>query len=214
MTTPPPASTATAPAVSMLRLLGGFQISQALYVTARAGIADRLAAGRRTVPELTEGTGLRPELLRRLLRTLAAEGVFGYDEALDSVTLGALGHTLRTDVPESVRNVALMWMETHYRPFAGLWATLHDGIPAAEAELGMPFFDRLAKDPAGVATFSGAMGDLMRAVRADALAALELDDVRTLVDIGGADGTALAELAVRHPQLRGTVFDLPHVVEA
>ncbi|MFF0739335.1 methyltransferase [Streptomyces sp. NPDC004111] len=211
---PVPTPTAPAPAVSMLRLLGGFQVSQALYVAARARIADRLADGPRTVAELAEAADLRPELLRRLLRTLAAEGVFGYDEPQDRVTLGPLGHTLRTGAPGSVRNVALMWMETHYRPFAGLWQTLHDGIPAAQAELGMPFFDWLGKDPARIATFSGAMGDMMRTVRADALAAVRLDGVRTLVDIGGADGTALAELALREPRLRGTVFDLPHVVAA
>ncbi|WJV44688.1 methyltransferase [Streptomyces flavofungini] len=207
-------TTARAPAVAMLRLLGGFQISQALYVTARAGVADELAAGPRPVGAVAEATGLRPDLLRRLLRSLAAERVFAYDEERDSVALGPLGHTLRGGTDESVREVALMWMETHYRPFGRLWSTLHDGVPAAERELGRPFFDWLGEDPDRVAGFSAAMADLMRAVRRDAIDALDLTGVRHLVDIGGADGTCLAALAGRHPWLRGTVFDLPHVVPA
>ncbi|MFE0174619.1 methyltransferase [Streptomyces sp. NPDC059002] len=202
------------PAVAILRLLGGFQISQALYVAARAGIADELRDGARTVREVAEATGTRPDLLRRLLRSLSAEQVFAYDADQDSVALGPLGHTLCGDTDESVRDVALMWMETHYRPFAQLWSTLHDGVPAAERELGKPFFDWLGEDADRVAGFTSAMGNMMRAIRQDALDSLDLADVRHLVDIGGADGTAIASLAERHPRLHGTVFDLPHVVTA
>ncbi|ATL32348.1 methyltransferase [Streptomyces formicae] len=211
---PGPATPTRTPAVAILRLLGGFQISQALYVAARAGIADELCDGARRVPRVAEATGLRPDLLRRLLRTLSVEQVFTYDESQDSVALGPLGHTLRGDTDESVRDIALMWMETHYRPFAQLWATLHDGVPAAERELGKPFFDWLGEDADRVAGFTSAMGNMMRAIRQDALDAIDLRDVEHLVDIGGADGTAIASLARRHPRLRGTVFDLPHVVTA
>ncbi|GHC81018.1 methyltransferase [Streptomyces flavofungini] len=209
-----PGTTTRTPAVAILRLLGGFQISQALYVAARAGVADELRAGPRPVGAVAEATGLRSDLLRRLLRTLTVERVFQYDEERDSVALGPLGHTLCSDTDESVRDVALMWMETHYRPFDRLWSTLHDGVPAAERELGKPFFDWLGEDADRVAGFSSAMGDMMRAIRRDAIDALDLSGVGHLVDIGGADGTGLATLAVRHPRLRGTVFDLPHVVRA
>ncbi|MFJ2774854.1 methyltransferase [Streptomyces sp. NPDC087300] len=211
---PGPDTTNRTPAVAILRLLGGFQISQALYVAARAGIADELRAGARPVPAVAEATGLRPDLLRRLLRSLGAEQVFTYDEDRDAVALGPLGHTLCGDADDSVRDIALMWMETHYRPFAQLWSTLHDGVPAAERELGKPFFDWLGEDADRVAGFTSAMGNMMRAIRQDALDAIDLGGAEHLVDIGGADGTAIASLARRHPRLRGTVFDLPHVVSA
>lgn len=205
-------ATTRAPAVSMLRLLGGFQISQALYVVARAGVPDQLAAGPRPVAEVAKATGLRADLLRRVVRTLATEQVFVHDAAKDTVGLGELGHTLCSDADDSLRDAAVMWMDTHYRPFARLWSTLHDGVPAAERELGMPFFDWLAEDHERVTGFSAAMRNMMAALRQDALNTLDLDGARHLVDIGGADGTALAVLARRHEHLRGTVFDLPHVV--
>ncbi|WP_079074679.1 methyltransferase [Streptomyces atriruber] len=202
-----------APAVAMLRLLGGFQVSQALYVVARAGVADQLADGPRPVAEVAAAAGVRPDLLRRLVRTLAAEQVFAFDAAQDTVGLGPLGHTLCTDAADSLRDVALMWMDTHYGPFAGLWSTLHDGVPAAEREFGKPLFDWLAEEQDRLDGFTAAMGNLL-ALRQDALDSLDLRKVHHLVDIGGADGTALAELARRHEWLWGTVFDLPHVVTA
>jgi hypothetical protein len=203
-----------APVVDMLRLLGGFQISQALYVAARAKIADHLLAGPLPLPELAAATGLRADALGRLLRTLAAEGVFTLEADGGMVGLGPLGPTLATGTPDSLRNIAMTWMETHYLPFAELWRTVREGVPAAELSYGRPFFDWLGQDAERVATFTAAMTDFATAVRRDALDAVTLDGARTVVDIGGADGAVLASLARRHPGLRGIVFDLPHVVAA
>ena len=47
--------------VQMLQMLGGFQISQALYVAAKLGVADRLVDGPRSVTDVaspsTKGGG-------------------------------------------------------------------------------------------------------------------------------------------------------------
>lgn len=34
-----------------------------------------------------------------------------------------------------------------------------------------------------------------------------------VVDVGGGHGTLLAAILAKHPQIRGVLFDLPHVVE-
>ncbi|MGW2396279.1 methyltransferase [Kitasatospora sp. NPDC001664] len=206
--------TAATPALAMLRLLGGFQLSQAVYVVARAGLADQLLDGERTVAQLAAATGLRADPLARIVRVLAGQGVFTLDPATGLVGLGPLGRTLVTGAPESVRGIAVMWMETHYPAFAELWQTAETGGPAADHLFGMPYFAWLAQDPEKVATFTAAMTDFARAIRQDAFSAVELDGARTVVDVGGADGAVLAALARRYPRLRGTVFDLPHVVAA
>ncbi|GAA2689467.1 methyltransferase [Streptomyces lunalinharesii] len=208
------APTKPAPALAMLRLLGGFQISQALYVAARARIADQLLEGPRPLHELAESSGLWPEPLARIIQALAVEEVFDYDAETEEVRLGRLGRTLASGVSDSVRNVALTWMETHYQPFGHLWQTAETGRPAADLALGMPFFDWLGQKPDRVETFTAAMTDFVKAIRQDAVNAVELDGAHTLVDIGGADGTVLVTLASRYPELHGVVFDLPHVVEA
>jgi O-methyltransferase domain len=203
-----------AAAPAMLRLLGGFQISQALYVAARAGLADQLLDGPMPLSELATASGLRLDPLTRIVQVLAVEGVFAIDADTGLVRLGTLGRTLASGVPESLRNVALTWMETHYPAFGELWRTAETGRSAAELAFGMPFFDWLSEDPARVGVFTAAMTDFAGAIRQDAMDAVELGGVRTVVDIGGADGVVLAALARRYPKLRGTVFDLPHVVAA
>ncbi|MFJ4091495.1 methyltransferase [Kitasatospora sp. NPDC089913] len=204
--------TTQAPAVATLRLLGGFQVSQALYVAARAGVADRLLDGPVALGVLADSVGLRPDPLRRILRVLGSEDVFAFDQQQDVVALGPLGHTLVTGGADSVRSIALAWMETHYAPFAELWGTATTGVPAAELAFGRPFFDWLGQDSARTATFTAAMADFTLAVRRHAFSRVELDGVGTVVDVGGADGTVLAGLAERYPAVRGVVFDLPHVV--
>jgi hypothetical protein len=48
-------------------------------------------------------------------------------------------HLLVSDQPGSVRDLALMWMETHYAPFAGLLGTVRAGDCAATAHYGQPY---------------------------------------------------------------------------
>jgi hypothetical protein len=57
------------------RLLDGFLTTQLLYVAAKLGVADVLAGGPRTGAEVAEAVGADPDLLTRVLRGLALEGV-------------------------------------------------------------------------------------------------------------------------------------------
>ncbi|WP_067814864.1 methyltransferase [Actinomadura kijaniata] len=199
-------------ATEVFCLLGGFKISQALYVVARLGVADHLLNGPRRVADLSDEVGARPDMLRRLLRVLTAEGIFLLEQDTDRVALGPLGGPLASSTHNSLRNLAMMWMETHYASFADLWKTVHDGRPAMEHHHGVPFFDWLGQRPDQVTQFSRAMNDTLRVFRMDTLRRIDLSGVDTVVDVGGADGAVLAELATLHPHLRGVVFDLPEVV--
>jgi hypothetical protein len=198
------------PPVQMVQLLAGFQVSQALYAAAKLGIPDQLAAGPRTTDEIAERLQLDAAATRRLVRGLAAIGLFVADGEAWSLT--PLGHTLVTDTSGSMRDLALMWMETHYAPFARLTDTVRTGTPAADLHYGEPFFGWLAGDPEQVHRFSRAMANLTDGIKHAAVDTVDLGGATEVVDVGGADGAVLARLLGRHPAARGTVVDLPHVV--
>lgn len=197
----------------MAELLGGFELSQALYVVAKLDIASALTAGPRSVDDLAAVTGCHPDSLRRLVRTLSGVGVFTRRDG-DVVALTRFGATLAAGTPGSVRDLALMRMEMGYAPFAELVHTVRTGVSAAIKHYGKPFFDWLAEDDERVALFTAAMSSFGDGVRGGALSGYRPPPGRTIADIGGADGTQLAALLDADPTRHGIVFDLPHVVPA
>src|SRR5215469_16944983 len=104
------------PPVQMVQMLAGFQVSQALYAAAVLGVADLMVAGPVPVRVLSEQAGAHEPSLLRLLRTLASAGVFTEPEP-GVFALTPLGSTLTRSQPGSMRDLAIMWMETHYAPF-------------------------------------------------------------------------------------------------
>jgi len=199
------------PPVRMIELLGGFRISQALYAAAALGVADQLVAGPAPVELLADHTGAHAPSLHRLLRTLASVGVFTEPEP-GVFALTPLGQTLTSGQPGSMRDLAIMWMETHYAPFADLLHTIRTGQPAAEQLYGQPFFSWLSHHPEQASRFTGAMANLTSGFKTAAITSLPLDGTHTIVDVGGADGTVLAAILAAHPHMRGVLFDLPHVI--
>jgi Dimerisation domain len=63
-------------AAQIFQMAAGKMITKPLYLAAKLGIADLLAAGPRPVEELASEVGAHAPSLYRLLRTLASVGVF------------------------------------------------------------------------------------------------------------------------------------------
>lgn len=195
----------------MIHLVGGYQISQAIYVAAKLGIADLIAAGVTSSEELGAATGAVPQRLHRVLRTLASYGVFT-ETAPRSWALTPLAETLRSEVPGSMRNFTLMWGEEHYRAFADLVGAVCSQQPAFDIGYGTDFWSYLADHPDSAATFNAAMGNLSGQVHAAAVGAYDFSGLRHVVDVGGGHGFLLSLVLGRHPRLSATLLELPQVL--
>jgi O-methyltransferase domain/Dimerisation domain len=202
---------AAPPAVQMVQLLAGFQLSQALYAAAKLGLADCLRSGPKDAAAIAAQAGADAQSVHRLLRTLASIGVFT-ETADQQFGLTPLGETLTQDSPASMRDLAIMWMETHYGPFGLLIDTVRTGRTAATEFYGEPFFSWLGGQPEQVERFSRAMANLTGGIRTGAIGSVDFTGAGRIVDVGGADGTLLAYILAAAPEATGIVFDLPHVV--
>ncbi|MEV6371254.1 methyltransferase [Micromonospora musae] len=200
------------PAVRMLQLLSGFEISQALFVIAELGVATELLDGPRRVDELADAVGADADTLGRLIRLLAQDGVFRTSG--DTVAITELGRTLADGPGDSLRNVARYFRQTHYTPFGRLMDTVRSGDPAAAIHYGKPFFDWVNESPELAELQNNAMAGFTQNARGDLLDVFELPAGHTVADIGGADGTLLAELLTRYPDRSGILFDLPSMASA
>lgn len=204
--------TETPPSLRLLQMLGGYQVSKALYVVAKLGVADLIAAGVDTSEELAARTGAVPQRLHRILRTLSGFGIVtGADEGRWSLT--ELGESLRTDVPGSVRQMAIMWNEEHYDAFGRLLEAVQEDRPGFELAFGTDFWTYLGGHPESAATFDAAMGDFVRQSHAAAASAYDFTAAQSLVDVGGGSGGLAMSILERHPHLEATVYDRPHVIE-
>ncbi len=200
------------PAVQLSEMLTAYWTSQAIYVAAKLGIADLLAAGPKTTDELANDTATQPAALYRLLRMLASQGVFA-EEGDRRFRQTPLSECLRGDVPGSQKAFATMMGEEHYRASAELLYSVQTGKTAFEKVLGAPVFDYLSKHPEQAAIFDAAMVSVHGRETAAVLDAYDLSNVGLLADVGGGNGSLLIGALTRHAKLKGLLFDLPGVIE-
>jgi hypothetical protein len=187
----------------------------AVRVAATLRIADHIAGGRRTAPELAEASGADAGTLDRVLRHLVTVGLLRRDGP-DGYALTGRGQALRDDHPAGLR--AMLDLERAIGradlSFVQLLHTVRTGEPAFPAQFGRSFWDDLAADPARSASFDEQMAADVTAWAPGIVAAHDWGSLGHLIDVGGGNGALLAALLRRHPELRGTVLDLPGAAEA
>jgi hypothetical protein len=162
------------------------------------------------VDELAERVGARPDTLHRVLRALAAEGLFA-EVAPRTFEVTGIGELLR-DSDRSLRYVALMHGEQIFDLFGDMLETVRTGVPVPIMRNGRSRWEELADDPEQSEVFNLAMRG-RAAPLAERAAALDWADISTVVDVGGGSGGVLLPLLQREPHLSGVLFDLPHVAE-
>jgi SAM-dependent methyltransferase len=197
----------------LVRLMNGYWHTQAIYVAARLGLADVLANRRpRSAEELAAATGAHPRGLYRLLRALAGLGLFTEDDQ-HRFTLAPLAESLRSDVPGSVRSLAIVRGEWQYEAWGRLLDSVRTGRTAFETVYGMPLFDYLSRHPDKGQLFDDAMTGVHGRETAAMLEAYDFSGFATLADIGGGNGEVLSAVLTKYPHLRGLLLDLPAVAE-
>ncbi|MES2465605.1 MAG: methyltransferase [Armatimonadota bacterium] len=212
MSTENTAPEAMPPHAQLIEMGSGALVSAIIYAAAKLGIADHLADGAKSAVEMAGPTGTHAPSLHRLLRSLA---VFGIVTELTEqrFALTTLGQALQTGAPGSARATVL----TLCGPlFWGSWGeivhSVETGKPSFDKAFGMPVFEYLAQHPEEASLFSETMIGFHGAEPPTVAKAYDFSGIGTLVDVGGATGNMLTAVLSAHPNVRGVLFDLPHVV--
>lgn len=194
------------------QMIVGSWVTQAIYVAAEIGIADSLAAGPRTAEELAGETQTQGASLYRVLRALASIGIFTEDPE-GRFSLTPLGELLKSDAPGSKRSLAIMAGAEFYRSWGGLLSSVATGGAAFDKVFGKPFFHYMSMNPDRWRIYDSAMTGVHDSETIPVLDAYDFAPFRTIVDVGGGNGLALAAILRRHPEARGVLFDLPEVAK-
>jgi hypothetical protein len=195
-------------------MMTGYKLSKALYVVAKLRLADLIAGGATDVEMLSRETHTDTESLRRLLRFVAAAGVFA-ERSPSEFHLSPLGELLVSDGAGSDWAWILKEGELWWESWDRLLDTITTGTPGFDLVHGKGLFDYLEESASTevaartLAALSSAGSDAeVRTI----LAAYDFDGSSTVVDVGGGNGVLLFALLRQHPHVRGVLFDLPYVI--
>ncbi|MFJ9725508.1 methyltransferase [Streptomyces sp. NPDC101209] len=208
------ARTAPPPSMRLRELVFGAACAAALRAAARLGVADALGEDPMAAEDLAAAVKTEPGPLRRLLRALSCYGVFA--EQAD----GTFAHTdvsrlLREDDPHSLRAIALWCTEPWtWDAWPKLDEAVRSGRNVVQDLYGKEFFQYLNEDaPESAHVFNRAMTTSSKQSAKEVAELLDLSGSSSVADLGGGQGHVVASLLEKYPSMRGTLLDLPQVVE-
>jgi hypothetical protein len=188
-------------------------VSISIGALVELGIPDALAKKRKSADEVARECGLHAASLYRLMRLAASFDVL-HEDRDGRFALTRIGRTLGTNAAGSaagtVRYANAPW---HVGAYARLADAVRTGEPAFDLAYGLPLFSYLAQQPQAAALFDAGMEAVVQLHASAVLAAYDFSSIAHLVDVGGSNGLLLAAILARYSAMRGTLFDLPRVVE-
>ena len=182
-------------------------LTRCLQAVVEFGVADVIDDDPLSPDEIARRTGLDAGGTDRVMRLLAAHGVFRRDR--DGYSHTSASRVVRADHPFSLRPYVRNGRSANAWPIDAFENAMRHGRPSVDfAQLEAWFVDR----PDEATMFDEAMASHAAAILPAVLDAIHLNGCRVIADIGGGRGHLLTAILERHPDARGILFDLPHVV--
>ena len=202
-------TTATVSPRPLIELGTAFWASKTLLTAVEMGLFTELAAGPATEPELRARLRLHPRASRDFLDSLVSLGVLERED-------GRYRNTPASDayLDEGKRGYLGGWMRQASRRLFVAWGGLTDSLRSGKQHIGsdsQDYFQKLYSDLDHRRAFIAAMDAITNQIGPELSAHLDWSPFRTVLDVGGARGNLLAYLLADHPELHGTVFDMPEL---
>ncbi|MFI7236064.1 methyltransferase [Streptomyces cyaneofuscatus] len=196
--------------VPLMGLTSGFWAFKTLASAVELRLFTRLADGREaSLAEISSEMGLGPRPTRMLLTACASLGLL--EKGGEAYRNSALSEEYLVESRPYYFGDAVRYCdEREYVPWHRLSEALRTNRPITwdPSSQDTPF---TADDPVMTELFWKAMNSLSRATARVLASRYEFGEHRNVLDVGGGSGAYLIELCQRHPHLRGTLYDLPHV---
>ncbi|MEV6846614.1 methyltransferase [Actinoplanes sp. NPDC051411] len=205
--TAPVTAPVAADPVAIKRLGNAFCAAKLLLTATELGLFSALDAGPATAGDVCAALELNPRGVGDFLNALVALGLLERENGRYRNGPAAAQFLVRGK-PGYSGGFLERANRMLYPAWGKLTEALRTGAPQAPAN-----FSQVAANPAVLNAFLAMMDSVNSLLVPDIDARFAWDSVGRVADIGGARGNLLGRLAQAHPNLRGTVFDLPTVAE-
>jgi hypothetical protein len=187
--------------------------SRIVVLAAQLKLPDHINEGADTVALLAERTGIPEPSMRRAIRAMITVGLLRAD-ASQRLSLEPPGDLLRSDVPGSMRaNILVLAGEQTYESWADMVHCLRTGETGFERRFGKPIFRYYAANPEASLLFDQAMSAGAALQTPGIVANYDFSAYRTIIDIGGGQGSFLCAILKASPHSTGILFDRPEAAE-
>ncbi len=197
----------------LLQMIRAPYFTQCIYAAAKLGIADLLKDGSKQTYELAALTETHEPSLYRVLRALASVGIFSETQPR-CFELTPVAQLLRSDVPDSLRAFSVFFgSDLQYQSLGKILYSVKTGKPAFDHIFNMSFYDYLRQDSIAARIFDDAMASVSNQPASLIATTYDFSKIKSIVDVGGGNGTLLGAILKANPHLKGILFDLPEVIE-
>jgi hypothetical protein len=197
---------------TLLGLIGGFRLSQAIHVIAMLRIPNLIADAPRSANDLADELGCNRDALYRLLRFVAATGVLHEDDER-RISLTPVSELLRDDVPGSLADWARFLPRPYlWQPWSLLLDTVRTGDNAFRSLHGVDVWDYRRERPEETAAFDAAMTAQTLGMNESVATGYDFGRFARIVDVGGGRGALIRAILDAHPHVSGVLFDQDPVV--
>ena len=195
----------------IMQLATGFWASKAFLSAVELRVFGAFGDGPLGLDQLRKRLGLHERSARDFFDTLVALQLLRRDDAGRYSNSEEAELFLNPARPGYMGGLIEMLNARLYGFWGSLTEALRTGEPQNEAKQGGDIFDALYKDPAALEGFLRAMSAQTLPVARSLAEVFPWKDVRTVFDIGTAQGCVPVQLTLAHPHLGGGGFDLPVV---
>lgn len=203
------------PQAQVMQALFGFMVTKCMSAVAAHNVADALKDGPLYYTNLASITGTNQQALHRIMRMLSGAGLFAEVEP-GKYGLTPASELLRSDVPGSMRDMAVMITSpSHWQPWGRMEDTLKSGESGPQHAFGEDIFTwcQRPENKEQWDIFNAAMTSFSAGIAHAVTEAYDFSSFQHVIDIGGGHGYFLKTILEGAPQAKGTLFDLPGVVE-
>jgi hypothetical protein len=189
----------------------GFWASKTLMSAVELGIFDTLASGPLDATALRLRVRAHERGARDFFDALVALGLLQRDNAGLYTNSPEAARFLDRGKPSYIGGIIEMFNARLYGFWGSLTEALRTGEPQNEAKTGGDLFANLYTDPVRLEGFLRAMTGMTAPVADALVGAFPWKTASSVVDVGSAQGCVPVRLALAHPHLTASGFDLPEV---
>ena len=179
-----------------------FSVTSALV---KYQISEKLSSGPKSISELCESTPMNPERLFRYLRLVSSSGLFSYDSSTDKWSNTEDSSNLADPVARILFQLQgdqfLIEFFTHAEAQISSYKMPNETINRPV------FFEQISQLPEVFSKFQDLMTITSQIVVPAVVNQIDLTGCRRVLDVGGADGTLVLNLAKNKDDLKFAILD-------